>query len=766
VENRFVEMDREFRGISARSDRGKGTRAFATSYATGRSFDWARPQSAAQRVLVILIENGGIDLGIPDLVDKILSVLPGSSVLPDDLKQKLVAFLRQQIKIITDNLLESAELAANRYTAAKPDPYSDVVVLRDGTASYSDLKSQLISLSQAGKIIDLFILTHGSDKYISVAGGVDDDKIRRMKSESGKPLAIRSVYMMNCVGSSLNDAWLKAGAKVSSGSRGNNYLPEPTMFFFWQNWKAGQNFESAATGAYKATVKLMNDAVRSFLTTLPVPGSGLLADAIDFNDLDFVKSSAPVISGRGELTISSDDLSFTESISAGMAITVVPVRSLSDGDADAGGAMTISDAGFEFVKGWEGFVPKLYNDPVGHCTVGYGTLVHKGNCDGRDSERPYLSGVTKEEATRLLTSELAEKQAAVRGAIKVPLNQNQYDALVSFAYNVGASALQKSTLLKLLNQGKYDAVPGELKKWTKARKNGQLIDLPGLVERRAGEAALFQKPTAAASQSLPGRGWGSFGRALSQHGVVVPVRHSYRYCNPSTVVTTQSNFSAQQNPAVAVIAGIEIGDAIQIGLAGVSIIQAQVSASQGSFYLSYDKAARLLTAEARAAMPGSQATKTSYSKKLFWIGELKEGFADATILIEWEGNPYGEISTPVIRRDLEHSTEWTKSSNNLTITKLDRIPLPKTDPRAWPIVYSYEGTFDPVGNGYYEYSGEFEINAFGGLKFTRHDLKSRSLIDWTKMGKPEDYVRWYSYPDPSVPEIPKEQLDYLRAHLP
>src|SRR5262249_14416738 len=201
------------------------------------------------------------------------------------------------------------------------------------------------------------------------------------------------------------------------------------------------------------------------------------------------------------------------------------------------------------------------------------------------------------------------------------------------------------------NEGKYDAVPRELKKWTKARKDGQLIDLPGLVNRRAGEAALFQKPLATA-QSV---GWGSFGRALSEHGVVVPIRQSYCYHSPS-LVTAQSGLSVQQNPA-ALVAGIEIADAIQIGLAGVSIIQAQVSATQGSFSLSYDKAARLLTADARAAMPGSQTSKTSYSKKLFWIGELKEGFADATVIIEWEGNPYGEISTPVIRRDLAHSTE-------------------------------------------------------------------------------------------------------------
>src|SRR5207245_1894451 len=68
---------------------------------------------------------------------------------------------------------------------------------------------------------------------------------------------------------------------------------------------------------------------------------------------------------------------------------------------------------------------------------------------------------------------------------------------------VGGGAFRNSTLLRLLNQGKYDAVPGELKKWTKARQNGTLVDLPGLVRRRAAEADLFQKPDqAAAAQSF------------------------------------------------------------------------------------------------------------------------------------------------------------------------------------------------------------------------------------------------------------------------
>ena len=61
-----------------------------------------------------------------------------------------------------------------------------------------------------------------------------------------------------------------------------------------------------------------------------------------------------------------------------------------------------------------------------------------------------------------------------------------------------------------------------------------------------------------------------------------------------------------------------------------------------------------------------------------------------------------------MRRNLDTSTEWSKSSATIAITKIDSIPLPNIDPRAWPIVYSFKGTYDPYGNGYFEFSGEFE----------------------------------------------------------
>ncbi|MGZ5222236.1 MAG: hypothetical protein ACXWC7_19270, partial [Chitinophagaceae bacterium] len=237
----------------------------------------------------------------------------------------------------------------------------------------------------------------------------------------------------------------------------------------------------------------------------------------------------------------------------------------------------------------------------------------------------------------------------------------------------------------------------------------------------------------------------------------------YVYESPSTVMaSSMTEFSYAQNPAV--IGGIAVADAIQIGLGAAAMVQAHASDSQGSFTLTYDKVQRLLTNEARTKMPGAQKTKQVYKRQLFWIGELKEGFADANVVIEWEGNPYGEIATPVIRRDIKNSTAWTKSSANLNIEKIDRIPLPGTDPRTWPIIYTYNGTFDPYGNGHYEFSGEFEVNAFGGLKFVRHEVEDRTAIKWAKIGEKDDYVVKGKDHTVPVPTIPKEQMDYLKAN--
>jgi len=152
--------------------------------------------------------------------------------------------------------------------------------------------------------------------------------------------------------------------------------------------------------------------------------------------------------------------------------------------------LAISDAGLEFITGHEGLVLELYNDPAGHATIGVGHLVHLGPIDGRASEAPFTDGITRQEAMDLLRQDVGTAESTVRQLVQVPLNQAQFDALVSFTFNVGAGNFGGSDLLQRLNQGEYDAVPAELNRWT--RGGGQV--LPGLVRRRADEGALFSTP--------------------------------------------------------------------------------------------------------------------------------------------------------------------------------------------------------------------------------------------------------------------------------
>src|SRR5215470_7518621 len=384
MENQFLDIDDRLKrtpGMRPRCGNGQSGNGsvYGSKWAPSAQMSaWATTFAAQDRALVILIENGGVDLGIPDLADKLLASLPGTGLLPESIRTKLVEFLRDKIKSFTDNLLETVELAANRYTAAKPEFFGDVTVLRDSTASYQDLKNKLIALSRDGKIVDLLILTHGSDDFISVAGGINGQKIRAMKTENGRPLPLRSVYMMNCVGSSLNQAWIDAGAKVSSGALHNNYLPEPTTFFFWNAWKSGQTFEAAVTSAYRKTINLMKDTVTKYLRT--IPGGAALAGSLDFENMDFVKDSAPVIQGQRNVTINTDDLTFSQSItSSQLATTVMPVNflrsfRLARAASDDRAPRSLSAQGVAFIKQWEGFRSTMYNDAAGHCTIGYGTL--------------------------------------------------------------------------------------------------------------------------------------------------------------------------------------------------------------------------------------------------------------------------------------------------------------------------------------------------------------------------------------------------------
>ncbi len=140
----------------------------------------------------------------------------------------------------------------------------------------------------------------------------------------------------------------------------------------------------------------------------------------------------------------------------------------------------INDAGLALVQAFEGFRAEAYRCPAGVWTIGYGHTVEVAEGDR----------ITLEDAEVLLRSDLARSEAAVDRLVTVPLSDNQFSALVSFCFNLGEGNLASSTLLRKLNAGNYDAVPSQLARWVK----GGGRTLPGLVRRRAAEAALWATP--------------------------------------------------------------------------------------------------------------------------------------------------------------------------------------------------------------------------------------------------------------------------------
>lgn len=156
------------------------------------------------------------------------------------------------------------------------------------------------------------------------------------------------------------------------------------------------------------------------------------------------------------------------------------------------GELRMSSQGAALIATYEGLVLRLYNDPVGHCTVGIGHLVHQGNCDGRESESRWAGReLSNEEAYKLFIEEdIGRYEDGVRRHITVALFQSEFDALVSFSFNLGADILDEAdcTLARLLNQGDYEGASNEFGKWANA--GGQRLE--GLVRRRAEERELFR----------------------------------------------------------------------------------------------------------------------------------------------------------------------------------------------------------------------------------------------------------------------------------
>ena len=141
---------------------------------------------------------------------------------------------------------------------------------------------------------------------------------------------------------------------------------------------------------------------------------------------------------------------------------------------------TLSEQGIALIARWEGFSPLAYICPAGFNTIGYGHVIGAG-------ELFPGGGITRMQARELLRADAQVAARAVARLIGVPLSQGQLDALISFTFNLGAGALQRSTLRRKVNRAEHDAVPAELMKWVW----GGGRKLPGLVKRRADEARVY-----------------------------------------------------------------------------------------------------------------------------------------------------------------------------------------------------------------------------------------------------------------------------------
>ena len=143
-----------------------------------------------------------------------------------------------------------------------------------------------------------------------------------------------------------------------------------------------------------------------------------------------------------------------------------------------GGNMKISQEGLALIKYFEFCELEAYMCPAGVWTIGYGHTK-----DVKEGAR-----INKDEANHLLLEEMQEYEKYINDMVEVDLNQSQYDSLCAWIYNLGPTNFGNSTLLKVLNEGKYDEVPQQIKRWNKA--GGEVLN--GLIRRREAEALLFQ----------------------------------------------------------------------------------------------------------------------------------------------------------------------------------------------------------------------------------------------------------------------------------
>jgi len=203
----------------------------------------ALPAAYGQKVLIVLQENQGRLIYLPTGTPAEVQAL---------------------VNAVVDMLAETFENL--KTTLQANGKYNKVVLLTDVNCTRAKLLDNLVLYSKQGWTIDLLIMGHGSTDSLDLYGGQHllgarygaNNNIITLKTEAQargcQKLNLRLVYMCNCFGSTTNDEWIAIGALHSIGSRGDNYMPEPQITFFMNNWVGGQAPGAAAMNAYNGSV--------------------------------------------------------------------------------------------------------------------------------------------------------------------------------------------------------------------------------------------------------------------------------------------------------------------------------------------------------------------------------------------------------------------------------------------------------------------------------------------------------------------------------
>ena len=140
----------------------------------------------------------------------------------------------------------------------------------------------------------------------------------------------------------------------------------------------------------------------------------------------------------------------------------------------------------QIIKKWEGFSPKAYLCPANVWTIGYGNTRYVNGVKVKKGDT-----ISEQDAQILLDYFVISFAQGLKKLIKVELNQNQFNAILSFVYNIGMNKFSSSTMLKLINENKLNEASLEFAKWNKA--SGKVLN--GLIARRKDEESLFNSPT-------------------------------------------------------------------------------------------------------------------------------------------------------------------------------------------------------------------------------------------------------------------------------